>query len=288
MVQQFARFGARCRLFAPIYRQITLPGLIAYFAGKPLPMSGDLPYNDVLAAWKTYLANDNHGRGFVLVGHSQGTGALAKLVREEIDGKPIQAQMVSSLLIGAAGGDMMVKRDDATPLPFPHIPVCRSNTETGCVIGFSSFRAEAPPAAGTLFEKAPEGSHKVCANPATLAGGTAPLDAYFSASGGTAIREAKEPFAWTNPSRPIDTPFVKISGLLSAACVDDGKVVYLAVSLAPAKDSGRAGDIPGDVIDASGKVVPFWGLHPVDVNLVIGNLVAVVGDETRTYLAKPK
>jgi hypothetical protein len=143
---------------APIYRQITLPGVMSYFAGKPLPMSGDLPYNDVLAAWKTYLANDNHGRGFVLVGHSQGTGVLARLVREEIDGKPIQAQMVSSLLIGAASGDMMVKRDDATPLPFPHIPVCRSNTETGCAIGFSSFRAEAPPAAGTLFEKAPEGA----------------------------------------------------------------------------------------------------------------------------------
>jgi hypothetical protein len=29
VVQQFARFGARCRLFAPVYRQVTLPGLTA-------------------------------------------------------------------------------------------------------------------------------------------------------------------------------------------------------------------------------------------------------------------
>lgn len=89
VVQQFARFGARCRLFAPVYRRITLPGMRSQFAGKPMPMSQELPYDDVLAAWRSYLANDNHGRGFVLVGHSQGTGVLSRLVREEIDGKPI-------------------------------------------------------------------------------------------------------------------------------------------------------------------------------------------------------
>jgi hypothetical protein len=33
-------------------------------------MSHELAYADVLAAWRSYLANDNHGRGFVLVGHS--------------------------------------------------------------------------------------------------------------------------------------------------------------------------------------------------------------------------
>jgi hypothetical protein len=42
------------------------------------------------------------------------------------------------------------------------------------------------------------------------------------------------------------------------------------------------------VIDASGKLLPDWGLHRSDVNLAIGNLLAVVGDETRAYLAKPK
>src|SRR5271165_5368721 len=156
VVQQFARFGARCRLFAPVYRQITIPGLIAEFSGKPMPMSRELAYADVLAAWRSYLANDNHGRGFVLVGHSQGAGVLSRLVREELDGKPIQGQMVSALLMGG-GGWLPVKPGDASALIFPHTPLCRTNTEIGCIIGFSSFRAEAPPTAGTLFEKAPEG-----------------------------------------------------------------------------------------------------------------------------------
>jgi len=288
-LQQFARFGARCRLFAPVYRQITIPGLLALFSGKPLPMNRDLGYSDVLAAWQNYLAVDNHGRGFVLVGHSQGTGVLARLVREEIDGKPIQAQLVSALLIGGALGAVRVETGDASAFAFPHIPVCRANAEIGCVIGFSSFRAETPPAPGTLFEKAPEGTHPVCANPAALDGGSGTLDAYLSTSGALiASPEPKTPFAWTDPPHPIETPFVKIPGLLSASCVENGQVVYLAVSRNAAPDGGRASDIKGDLIDSSGKLLPSWGLHLIDVNLTMGNLLTIVGDETGAYLAQSK
>jgi hypothetical protein len=71
-----------------------------------------------------------------------------------------------------------VKPGDASALIFPHTPLCRTNTEIGCIIGFSSFRVEAPPTAGTLFEKAPEGTHPPCANPAALSGGEGLLDAH--------------------------------------------------------------------------------------------------------------
>ena len=279
VVQQFARFGARCRLFAPVYRQITIPGLVAQFAGKPMPMSGELPYDDVLAAWRSYLANDNHGRGFVLVGHSQGTGVLSRLVREEIDGKPIQSQMVSALLLGGGGWGVPVKAGDAAALVFPHTPLCRTNSDIGCIIGFSSFRAKSPPATGTLFEKSPEGMHPACANPAALAGGAAPLDAYLSASGETITSDAKDPFVWTNPPRAIETPFVKVPGLLNARCVEDGQVVYLAVSRNAVPNGPRTGDIKGDLL-INGKLLPDWGLHLIDVNLTMGNLLEVVGDET--------
>jgi hypothetical protein len=288
-IQQFARFGARCRLFAPVYRQITIPGLVAMFSGKPIPMSFDLGYGDVRAAWQNYLANDNHGRGFVLVGHSQGTGVLARLVREEIDGKPIQAQLVSALLMGGAQGDVRVKAGDASAFAFQHIPVCRAKTDIGCVIGFSSFRAETPPAPGTLFEKSPEGTYPVCANPTALEGGSGTLDAYLSTSGALiSSPQPKTPFVWTDPPHPIETPFVKVPGLLSAICVENGQVVYLAVSRNAAPDGCRAGDIKGDLINGEGKVLPNWGLHLIDVNLTMGNLLTIVGDQTRAYLAENK
>ena len=43
VVQQFARFGARCRLFAPVYREVTLPALISLMSGKPMPLSWEPP-----------------------------------------------------------------------------------------------------------------------------------------------------------------------------------------------------------------------------------------------------
>ena len=38
-------------------------------------------YADVAEAWHTYLKRFNHGRGVVLIGHSQGTFVLRRLVR---------------------------------------------------------------------------------------------------------------------------------------------------------------------------------------------------------------
>src|SRR5262245_31084052 len=67
--QQFARFGSKCRLFAPIYRQVTLAGLLTRL-GRPLDGLGRGPaYDDVQNAWKYYLDHENGGRGFVLIGH---------------------------------------------------------------------------------------------------------------------------------------------------------------------------------------------------------------------------
>ena len=75
---QVARLSSLCRVFAPVYRQRTLSGLGAALGGGAAPttvVGAEVvdPYLDVLDAWKTYMANDNGGRGVVFVGHSQGS-----------------------------------------------------------------------------------------------------------------------------------------------------------------------------------------------------------------------
>src|SRR5262249_1904058 len=100
---QFARFAQVCRPFAPLYRQLTLTALIARMSGKPLtdkhdPRSG---YHDVVDAWNYYLAHDNQGRGVVLIGHSQGSFVLTELIKNEIEGKPVQSKLVSAILMGS-------------------------------------------------------------------------------------------------------------------------------------------------------------------------------------------
>jgi Protein of unknown function (DUF3089) len=282
---QFARFGAQCRQFAPMYRQVTLTALISNISGKPMQVDRVLGYSDVVAAWNYYLEHDNKGRGVVLVGHSQGSGVLTQLIKNEIDGKPVQAKLISAILMGTS---LPVPKGADVGGAFNHIPVCHSATQLGCVIAFADFRDNVPPPANSRFGKAPEGMQAVCANPASLKGGSGALDAYLSSSrisGGENV--APEPFAWTNPPKAVDTPFVKVPGLLSAECVNNEHGSYLAVTLHPTAGGARVNDISGDVV-TGGKVQEDWGLHLIDANLNMGNLVAIVGDESKAYLAKHK
>jgi hypothetical protein len=285
--QQFARLGAKCRLFAPIYRQHTLTALLADMTGHPMAGEGDsgrIAYGDVLDAWKAYLANDNHGRGVVLVGHSQGSGMLMRLIAEEIDGKPVQQRLVSAILMG---DDLLVPPGADVGGTFKHIPLCRAAAQTGCAIAFESFRATSPPPADSLFGQGDKrsGALSACVNPAAPGGGSGELKAYLPTHGVVFPLAATVQPAWTTPPKAIATPFVELPGLMSAQCVSDAHGTWLAVSLHGTPGGARASDIQGDVL-LDGKPQANWGLHLVDANLTIGNLSDLVGEQTQAYLAR--
>ena len=280
---QFARFASQCRVFAPLYRQVTLTQLRAAIAGNPMPVDRGLAYNDVLDAWHHYLQNDNNGRGFVLIGHSQGSGVLTQLIRNEIDGKPVQSRLVSALLLGA---NLAVPKGKDVGGAFQHVPVCRSASQTGCVISYVSFRSTVPPPENSRFGRVQgEGMQAACANPAALAGGSGALHAYLSAAGRSITGSAAEPKPWVNPPASIDTPFVSVPGLLTAQCVSNDKGSYLEVTVRGDPSDPRVDDISGDVV-TNGQVNPSWGLHLIDVNLAMGNLVEIVREQARAFAAK--
>jgi hypothetical protein len=276
--QQFARFGSVCKLYAPSYRQVTIAALRKMMMGQPAGGDGELAYADVLAAWKDYLARDNHGRGVVLVGHSQGSRVLLRLIKEEIDGKPVQKQIVSALILG------MNTPVDPAKDSYGSLSLCRKPGQTGCVISYVSFRADVPPpATSKFFGKVPEpGMKAACVNPAALAGGSAPVRSYFSDRTimGTAMRPAT---VWAKDVT-VSTPYVELPGLVSAECVSKDGFDYLAVTVHPDKADARADNIPGDLL-VLGQPLKDWGLHLVDVNLTMGDLVAVVGEQSKAYTA---
>lgn len=283
--QQFARFGSECRRFAPMYRQVTIAGLMSVLS-KPGAVSLDtgMAYDDVLDAWRYYLEHDNQGRGFVLIGHSQGSAILQRLIREEIDGKPVEARMISAIIPGFT---FNVPAGKETGGAFQHIPLCKSATQTGCVIVYSSFRSTTPPPANTLFGKAQgEGMTAACVDPSALAG-TKDMHAYLAASGQTitAAYAPKQP--WTTPEQKIDTPFVSLPGLITSRCTSNENATYLEVTVHPDPAGKRAGDFSGDLVMGP-NVAANWGLHLVDVNLAMGDLVQIVGRESKAYLAKRK
>ena len=276
--QQFARFGSVCRTFAPLYRQVTLTALRAGIAGKNMNPDRDLGYNDVKAAWTDYLARDNKGRGVVLIGHSQGSGVLTRLIKDEIDGKPVQRRIVSALLVGTS---LPVPKGKDVGGAFKAMPLCRSASQTGCVVTYASFRATSPPPANSRFGKAAgEGMESACTNPAALGGGEGVLHPYLSARGTSVTQDMAAPeFA---KGVKVSTPFATTPGLLTAQCVHEAGAHYLAMSISPAPGDVRTPDIQGDVLVA-GQVQKDWGLHLVDMNIAMGDLVAIVGKQAAAW-----
>ncbi len=282
--QQFARFGSVCRTFAPMYRQVTLAGLRRVLAANAggSPLEQGVQYDDVRDAWNYYLQHDNNGRGFVLVAHSQGSFILSRLIREEIDGKPVQQRMLSAILLGTT---IAVPKGKDVGGSFQHVPLCHSATQLGCVITYASFRSTIPPPANTLFGKVPDANMvAACTNPAALAGGSADLHAYLDATGQT-ITSKPQVKPWVEPEKPIDTPWVSVPGLLSAKCTTNENASYLEVTVHGDPADPRVDDITGD-IGAPPQVLANWGLHLVDVNLSMGNLVDIVAQEAKAYTAR--
>ena len=287
---QFARLGAKCRLYAPLYRQFTLTALRARQSGQPLPPgppAGTTSYDDVVDAWNYYLAHDNKGRGVVLVGHSQGSGVLTQVIAKEIDGKPVDKKLISAILMGTR---LPVDKGKDTGL-FRDIPLCRSATQTGCAIAYASFRDNIPPPPNSLFGKAPSDSQiAACANPAALVSGNAgsgksPLHAYLS--NGAQITNSGATSTWVKGKPNPSTPFVSVPGLLSAECVQKNGFSYLEVHVNAVPGGPRTETIAGDVIQG-GQVNAAWGLHLIDANLEMGDIVELVGQEAKAYLAKAK
>jgi Protein of unknown function (DUF3089) len=284
--QQAARLRARCRLYAPMYRQFTLTALRAAMGRQglpgPRPPRPTIGYDDVVDAWNYYLAHENHGRGVVLVGHSQGSGVLVRLIANQIDGKPAQAHLISAILMGVP---LVVPAGADVGGDFKTVPLCHSARQLGCVIAYSSFREDSPPPDNSRFGRPraanATGMEAACVNPANLGGGTGEAKSYF---GTPVVSFTSAAFPWLK-DKPITTPFVSVPGLITATCAHTGQFHYLAIHVNADPASARTSTIPGDVVIA-GQIQKDWGLHVIDASLFMGNLVDIVGEESKAWAAK--
>lgn len=282
---QFARFGSVCRQFAPVYRQTTLTAL-RIASGGPQPVGERLPqgvggYNDVVDAWNWYMANENKGRGVILIGHSQGAGVLARLIAQEIEGKPAQKQFISGMIMGAS---VMVPPGKLTGGTYKAIPLCTAEDQVGCMISYVTFRDRLPPPDTARFGKANGGNVAACTNPASLATGKGVPESYFltkgflNGSGGTV-----QP-AWVTPEPVINTPFVKTPGLVSTQCVTKGDYTYLELHVNADPADPRTDELAGEIARPTGPDLN-WGLHLIDVDHSMGDLLRIARKQAAAWQA---
>jgi hypothetical protein len=251
---QAAPFAQVCRLFAPVYRQITRLGLVS--GALSSAEARDLAYGDVISAFNDYLNTQNGGRPFVLIGHSQGAINLVRLIQQEIDGDPaLRVRLLSALLLGTT---VSTGPGDPAGGSFVNVPACEDAEQSGCVVSYASY-AGAPPPDG-IFGRSTADRAALCVSPAQLLGRGERLAAVLPTA---AIRGGPAMVA----GAPT-TAFVEVQGAVTGRCRSSSGFAWLDITI--------AADALADLPELTGRADPAWGLHRADVNLALGDLVDLV------------
>jgi hypothetical protein len=263
LLNQAARFNASCRIFAPLYRQVTF----ATYGAPNSQQYFDIAYSDVLDAFKHYMGQYNNGRNFVIMGHSQGTQMVTRLLQEVIDPNPdLRARLITTLLLG---GGVTVPDGQTVGGTFQNIPLCTDADQVGCAIAYRSYAAGFPPANGSNVA-GPDGMDTACTNPAALGGGKANFQATYLPL------FANQPLfrVGMDIGLPITTPFADFHDFYSGECVrDDHNRHYLQIDVSPASGDMRTNPVPFDNALFSPSLL---GTHVLDYNWSLGDLIALV------------
>jgi hypothetical protein len=263
---QASRYTSDCRMYAPVYRQITLAALFRRVTATP--EMRERAYLDVRAAWRRYLDKFNKGRGVVLISHSQGTFVLRQLVQREIDPKPaVRKRLISALLLG---GLVQVQRGRDSGGDFENVKACRSRRQVGCVIAFSTYN-DPPPANGIFGRTGEPGLEALCTNPARLAGGSGRLTPVYPSrpfAPGTTIGAAT--MAVGSPAPRVSTAWRSFPGSYRGRCTS-GDVHVLAIR--PLGGAPKLLALPDET----------WGLHLTDASIALGNLVELVRHQAAAW-----
>jgi hypothetical protein len=269
VVQQARMFSTVCDVYAPMYRQVTNNGnQISYNE------SVETAYQSAKAGFEDFLANYNGDRGFIMLGHSQGSAHTARLIDEMVDTDPeLRKRFVGAI---APGANISVPIGEAVGGLFQNVPACTQAGEYGCVTAFSTFNDVPPPNARfsrlsfgywIYPEPRPDASQfeVMCTNPALLDGGD-----------GTLLPLVNFDYLSTAPPSESPAPWASEPDYYKAECKRQDGAHWLNL--------GKVG-LPGDARpDLGAAVASGSDYHVPEVNLTEGNLLKVAQIQTDEYL----
>jgi hypothetical protein len=210
---------------------------------------------------------------------------LRALVRRQVDPRPdVRRRIVSGFLLG---GNVTVRAGSDAGGDFQHLPLCRREGQTGCIVAWSTYNEDPPsnsrygrvPAEDTsgLGMPAGPGYEIACTNPASLGANRREVlttllrtERYPGVIGALLVQMYGGP----PPSAP--TPWIRPRDHYSGRCeTRNGANVLFIEEEAGARKLNPAPD-------------PSWGLHLADANIALGDLVALADRQAKAWLASSR
>jgi hypothetical protein len=189
---QASAFNGCCRIYAPLYRQASIHAFM-HADDAQAQAAFDLAYSDVLRAFDYYLRHENQGRPFIIASHSQGSLHAMRLLQERVAGTALLHRLVAAYVIGYDIPQEIERRG---------IPLCRTATQTGCLLDWNTVKAGASDEdrqnrrliwLDGRYQHLPS-RELVCVNPLNWElGGEAPASLNLGALPGTAAAELLAP-----------------------------------------------------------------------------------------------
>lgn len=268
VVQQARMFSSVCDVYAPMYRQVTLNG--NQLAHNP---AVETAYQSAKSGFKDFLRYHNRDRGFIMIGHSQGSAHTARLIAELIDTNPrLRERFVGAIAPGANISVPVGKRVGGL---FDNVPACSKVGQFGCVTAFSTYNAFPGPNApfsrvdvGYWIYPEPRpsatGFEVMCTNPVALDGGDGALEPLVNFDYLTGVPPSESAAPWRGQPDYYE-----------AECRRQDGAHWLNLSKV-----GLEGDTRPDL---GAAVASGSNYHVPEVNLTEGNLLRIAQLQVNGY-----
>ncbi len=124
-------FAPLANIYAPFYRQAALQVLDLPFDEQQQIVGGD-PTKDVVAAFDYYITHLNHGRPFILAGHSQGSNILVNLLSTYMKAHPgVYQRMIAAYVIGYSITPSYLAQN-------PHLKFATGSGDTRVIVSYNT------------------------------------------------------------------------------------------------------------------------------------------------------
>lgn len=273
VVQQARMFSSVCDVYAPMYRQVTNNGDQSSYND-----SVETAYQSAKSGFTDYLKRYNHGRGFIMIGHSQGSAHTARLIDEIVDKDPkLRKRFVGAI---APGANIPVPIHKSVGGLFDHVRACVKVGQYRCVTAFSTYNDVPGPNAafsrldtGYWIYPEPRFSSSdyevMCTNPATLDG-----------SDGGLLPLVDFDYLFSTPPAETPAPWRGQPKYYKAHCNRQGGAHWLNL---------KKVNLPGETRpDLGAAVASGSNYHVPEVNLTEGNLLTIAHLQTQSYRADLK